>query len=537
MCGIYFRKIRNSCETKFKNLHTCLKARGPDQTKILISPDTYAAFYRLAIVGLENGMQPFVHNNVTLLCNGEIYNHRNLEQSNHLTVTSDSDCECIMELYHKKGIHDTVLQINGEYAFCIYDEQKQVIHFVRDEFGRKPLFYSIDPDSKSIDICSLYSGLEFDIKEQVVPNIIYTYDCATGTISQCLYNIHLYKPYDKPTSYDNLMSVFVQAVKERVSQSDRPVGFLLSGGFDSSLVVSVALEFCKFKQPPHLFTFGFEEDAPDIQAARKVIEFLTKKHGQHAFKWHLVVEPVQTGLDNLENVIQALETYDTTTIRASTPMYLLSKYIKEKTDVRVILSGEGSDELFGGYMYFKYAPNDQAFRAEICNLLNNLYLYDVLRADRSTAAHGLEIRTPFLDLDFTTTALSNDNLQISKTTTKQLIRTVVAKYHKLLLPEDILNGKKEAFSDAVGYSWKASINQYLESNEQLKAQLDNYYSDCHIHATTYEMKYYQMIFEKHFPNSWHLLPRLWLPNQDWINTGNEPSATVLPNYSSSNQSK
>ena len=236
-------------------------------------------------------------------------------------------------------------------------------------------------------------------------------------------------------------------------------------------------------------------------------------------------------------------------------MYLISKYIAKNTDVKVILSGEGSDELFGGYLYFKYAPDDKAFRVEIIDRLNELYLYDVLRADRTTAAWGLEIRPPFLDDDFVEKTLNCAYLKTGKTNTKELIRDCVAEYK--LLPDEILHGKKEAFSDAVGLEWKERIqahaNQFVKEflTEEIIEQpvnihdgyelFSSYKSNWalaktpheyskHIVPETNEMKYFQYLFNRKFPDSWHLLPHLWLPNQNWVKTGVEPSARILPNY-------
>lgn len=541
MCGIYFcygdEKAEQSC-TK----HSCLKNRGPDELRCLQNGKAFSAFYRLAIVGIQDGMQPFVQDGITLLCNGEIYNHQWLKDRYLLKVKTKSDCECILHLYREYGIEKTLELIDGEFAFIIYDADKEIIHFARDRLGRKPLFYSIS--DKKIDICSLYSGLEFTPKEQVVPRYLYTYNIQSSILTKQQYYTFIYHPTD--VTKQDLLWLFIEAVGKRVSQSERPVGFLLSGGFDSSLVLSVALEFEDLPSPPHAFTIGFSEDAPDVKAAELMVNYLRAKYGANCIKWHKVILPIEDGLYAIPDVIKALETYDTTTIRASTPMYLLSKYIKENTDVRVILSGEGSDELFGGYLYFKYAPDDQAFRAEIIDRLNELYLYDVLRADRSTAEHGLEIRPPFLDDQFVEATLQSYNLTKCIRNTKELIRECVET--KSLLPDEILYGKKEAFSDAVGLSWKEAI--VLEAKkfcDILQAQVPYVYNiptrfvkdliahndtplSSNITPETPEMKYFQILFANRFKNSWNLLPKLWLPNQNWVKTGVEPSARVLPNY-------
>jgi asparagine synthase (glutamine-hydrolysing) len=531
MCGIYF--CYGDHESK---KHSCLKNRGPDETKLVKDDKIFAAFYRLAIVGIADGMQPFIHQDTMLLCNGEIYNYKQLEKKYNLLVKTKSDCECILHLYEKYGIEKTVCLLEGEFAFILYDSNKKLIHFIRDRLGRKPLFYSITGDN--IDICSLYSGLEFDTKEQVVPRFIYTYNIGAKVLTKQQYHAFIYKPSN--VSNIDLFALFVEAVKKRVIQSERPVGFLLSGGFDSSLVLSTALEFISMKEPPHAFTIGFSEHAPDVKSAELMVNFLRTKHGHNCIKWHKIILPIEDGLKAVHDVIKALETYDTTTIRASTPMYLLSQYIAKNTNVRVLLSGEGSDELFGGYLYFKYAPDDQAFRAEIIDRLNELYLYDVLRADRATAEHGLEIRTPFLDDPFVEATLQSLNLVKCVKNTKELIRKCVES--KGLLPDEILYGKKEAFSDAVGFSWKKSLSIEAEkfcmslnilqngefNNSKFVKELSPY-----VVPETPEMIYFQMIFNNIFKNSWHVLPHLWLPNQNWVKTGVEPSATILPNYGDS----
>ncbi len=537
MCGIYF--CVGDCKEPFMQLtpptkHSCLKSRGPDQLNIVHTDDYFAAFHRLAIVGVSDGMQPFQDGDLTLLCNGEIYNHDALEIMYKLPVKTHSDCECILHMYRIFGIEATVQALDGEFAFALYDATKKVMHFARDRLGRKPLYYSIDEGSqKKIDVCSLYSGLEFENKQQVVPRYLYTYDVAAKVLTKQVY--HTFRYTKGQSTVVDLYQAFRSAVYKRIHQSERPVGFLLSGGFDSSLVLSVALEIAHMEQPPHVFTIGFAEDAPDIKSAELMVKWLRNRYGENCIKWHRVILPLQAGLDAIPDVIQALETYDTTTIRASTPMYLISKYIAENTDVRVVLSGEGSDELFGGYLYFKYAPNDQAFRAEIIDRLDELYLYDVLRADRTTAAWGLEVRPPFLDDDFVSAVLESTKLVKCKKNTKELIRDVVST--KELLPDEILHGKKEAFSDAVGMTWKEAISHHAIEFVSKLTDVDKQakvYSQ-HIPPVTAEMMYFQHLFKERFisdcnSDAYQLLPHLWLPNQDWVKTGVEPSARVLPNY-------
>jgi len=552
MCGIYF--IYRRCQINPKK-HAILKNRGPDALKIIEMPEYYAAFYRLAIVGLDNGMQPFETTDILLMCNGEIYNHKELETKYLLNTNSSSDCECIIHLYKKFGIEKTLQLLDGEFAFTLYDKKKQIIYAARDKLGRKPLFIGYNTNANDsykisdIEFASLYGALELTNKIQVIPGQIYAYDVNNYSISIGDYSHFMYNPLDEDITNDQIYDAFVKAVKKRVTQSERTVGFLLSGGFDSSLVLSVALKHNMMQTTPHVFTIGFDENAPDVKSANIMVEYFKEKYGPDCIIWHKVILPIQNGLDAIPSVIKALETYDTTTIRASTPMYLISKYIAENTDVKVVLSGEGSDELFGGYLYFRYAPNDYAFRSEICDLLNKLYLYDVLRADRTTAHFGLEIRPPFLDDEFIKLVLSCDRLTKSDTTTKALIREVVM--NKDVLPECILLGKKEAFSDAVGLSWKDAIANEAQTYKFLNIEENKTVNDNvklsksaskssikaaknemspHIIPETDEATWFQTTFNKLFPNSWHLLPALWLPNQAWVKTGSEPSARVLDVY-------
>jgi asparagine synthase (glutamine-hydrolysing) len=550
MCGIYFL-YRGRQHIKEGN-HSILTRRGPDDKSITQKDNYVAAFYRLAIVGLDRGMQPFETKELLLMCNGEIYNHQLLEIKYSLSCKSGSDCECIMQLYSKIGIDRTIRELDGEFAFVLYDKVRNLIFFARDRLGRKPLYMGMivnDTKVDAIEIASMYGALAMPLKIQAVPGKLHIYDINERVLAISDYHHFTYEPgtisiatlrnaqnelstleidkYNYQVSNKEIYDCFVEAVSKRVTQSERPVGFLLSGGFDSSVVLSIALKHDMLIKPPHVFTIGFDENAPDVKSAGVMVDWLRSKYGPDCIIWHRVILPIEAGLNAIEEVIEALETYDTTTIRASTPMYLISKYISENTNVKVVLSGEGSDELFGGYLYFRYAPNDYAFRSEICDLLTGLYLYDVLRADRTTAHWGLEVRPPFLDDAFVSMILSCDRLCMSKTTTKSLIREVMMSAD--VLPESILLGKKEAFSDAVGLSWKDDIAKYTEVKIKELVTDEHEYSHTIIPETA-EARMFQRIFGKKFPDSWHLLPSLWLPNQMWVKTGSEPSARVLDVY-------
>lgn len=605
MCGIYalihngIKKIAN-----YNPHHGCLGRRGPD-SKAMIYEDNYnLAFYRLAINDLQLGQQPFFHNDCILLCNGEIYNYKQLIEEYGLNPKTKSDCEVIILLYEKIGIEKTTQLLDGEFAFILIDNTKGLVYFARDIIGVKPLYITLlekveRPDTdETINLNETKESINFneltssDMKDfkigdvyaielssliramttsglrwHVQPRVLYTYNLHAKTICSQNYHQIMYVPNtlqdctlssyvnDKAieTLNNKCYELFRQAVIKRITMSDRPIGFLLSGGLDSSLVLSIAMDYFyekKYTQVPKVFTFGFDSRAPDVLSATVMVNYLKKKYGDNCIDWHLVVQPVSDGLHAIKDVIRSIETYCTTTVRASTPMYLVSKWISENTDVKVLLSGEGSDELFGGYLYFNYAPSDIEFRCEIMLLLSNLYLYDALRADRTTANWSLEVRPPFLDKEFIEAVLTHPYLvrncskvfhgdkEVNSSTvlTKQLLRMIIK--DRDLLPDEILYGRKEAFSDAVGYSWKNSIDAHA------KEQLLHYYKRRnlneeeyiyalahHIPPVTNEMKYYQSIFSSWFGfDTFHILPAIWLPNQSWVKTGIEPSATVLSSY-------
>jgi asparagine synthase (glutamine-hydrolysing) len=526
MCGIYLYVHRN---VHINYVHAALKPRGPDSSETFIDDNVLMAFYRLSIVGVAGGSQPMTINNVTMVCNGEIYNYKELASKYDLHLRTGSDCEIVLNMYLAFGIERTVREIKGEFAFVIYDKNTNLIHAARDYIGIKPLFIacSFTNDTlENIEISSELKGMVgFAYALHVMPRTIYTYDLNKYVLSMSEY---VGLSIGMSHTNDNLISkLLIDAVIKRIEQTDVPVGFMLSGGLDSTLILGIALKYyynTRANKLIDVFTFGFAHDAPDVLSATLAINWFKERY-LNMIKWHLVIGTIEEGLKALPDVIYTTETYDTTTIRASTPMYLLSKYIAT-TDVKVIISGEGSDELFGGYLYFKYAPNDVAFRSEILTLLNNLFYFDALRADRSTAAHGLEVRPPFLDYDFVTAVLSHCNLKPS-TNTKQLLRDVFEPLN--VIPVEILHGRKEAFSDAVGLSWKDAINTHC-SNYKFEPSLEPVYRSNTIVPETPEMKYYQYIFGKYYYSAYHITPTLWLPNQTWVKTGVEPSARVLNVY-------
>jgi len=539
MCGIYscFYQGDKPC---FQ--HDCIESRGPEETIIIDSGDgdgdgdsdeeckRHLAFYRLKIVGMGDGTQPFQTDDMDLMCNGEIYNYNELRTMFQLPTKTHSDCEVIMHMYRAIGIEQTVQMLHGEFAFILVDKRQKLVHFARDRFGVKPLYMSKVTAGNKISMLELSSLVGAFINKEDVshtdPRTVYTYDLVHKTLSSQPYCVIQFNSMRGSPTRSYIYDCLKKAVRMRVEQSERKVGFLLSGGLDSSIILSIALNECKFTEPVDVFTFGFEADAPDVKAARTMVEFLKKRHGDNCMNWHLVVQPVQNGIAAFPEVINAIETYDTTTIRASVPMYLISKYIKEETDVRVIISGEGADELFGGYLYMMYAPNQYAYKAETLKLLRELYMYDCLRADRTTAAHGLEVRPPFLDQTLVDVTLNYSELIGCDDITKPVLRYIAS--DNRLLPEAILIGKKEAFSDAVGLSWQDAMEN--RATEMLQNEEGEIAYSTTITPASNTAKVFQTVFRGLFGPQWNLLPKLWVPNQQWVDTGGEPSARVLACY-------
>jgi asparagine synthase (glutamine-hydrolysing) len=530
MCGIY-ACFHDGHAPKYQ--HSCIKPRGPDETIVLNDDEgKHLAFYRLKIVGIADGAQPHQTDNLELMCNGEIYNHNRLRNLHKFEMKTHSDCEIILHMYCKFGIERTVRELHGEFAFILVDKVQRIVHFARDRFGVKPLYMSkhmVDGKTQSLEVASIPNSFAYKADTQhVLPGEIYTFDLEHRTVSSQPYCVIQYGVSKTKYTSCDVYKALVRAVKMRVGQSERDIGFLLSGGLDSSIILSIALNEHKFVKPVEVFTFAFEHDAPDVKAARVMVEFCKKTYGENCINWHLVIKPVSDGVKVFQSVIKTLGTFDTTTVRASVPMYLISKYIAEKTNVCVILSGEGADELFGGYLYMKYAPNDFAYRAEILKLLRELHMFDCVRADRTTASHGLEFRPPFLDQILVHTVLNSDDLlRCNHETTKPVLRQIASDY--ALLPASVLVGKKEAFSDAVGLSWQVTMAEHASAMLKKESRVDIQYSPM-VPPVSDTARVFQMVFGGLFGPLWDLVPKMWMPNQEWVDTGGEPSARVLECY-------
>jgi asparagine synthase (glutamine-hydrolysing) len=505
-------------------------SRGPDHFEKVEYEDLLRVmFFRLNIVGGETGMQPFVTDKVICCCNGEIYRYKEIITKYKLEVNNASDCAVIPALYEKYGLEVVLKEIcNDEFAFVLYDKEKAKLYFARDTHGIKPLYFSSGVNGICITSTLLDNYNSYHLPLSTVKHVqcdrCYSYDVETKTLNARL------KPKGVP-KVDNLLLSLQTAVVKRMFQAERPVGFFLSGGLDSCAVVALALQYRKPNKPLHFFTCAFEEDASDVLQTKKFLSWVDTTYGVDSYKWHFVKFTYEEGFNVLESVVKALGTFDTTTVRASVPMYLLSKWISANTDVKVLLSGEGSDELFGGYMYFKYAPGTVEFYQETQKLLSELYMFDVLRADRCTASWGLEIRPPFLDGDFIETVRANKHfLQVEDGIDKRLTKPLLRNVLRNVLPESILLYRKEAFSDAVGLSWIVKLEEWCKKIcGGVVIPKDGRNAVQHASYTALVLEQY---YEKWFgmSNVDLIVPKLWLPNRDWVDVGYEPSARVLPNY-------
>lgn len=530
MCGIFsFINIQKKSLTK-KQLNTLMqyfmliKHRGPDETRFKeIDTNIVFGFHRLSINGLDlKSGQPLQHRNLYLIANAEIFNYEELANKYKFKLDTKSDCEIILHLYDKFGIDETVKQLDGEFVFCLYDKDNEKVYIARDHIGIRPLF--IGNQKENIMIASEARSLVYQCTnvKQYSPGFYSTIDMKRGERKDIQHYSFDYKTiyYDRKQVMTLLKQKLIKSVKDRM-MSDRPLGSFLSGGLDSSLVTSIASQF---NPDIHVFTVGLK-DSVDIIAAKKVAKYLNLTNH------HIVNFTVDQGIDCLRDVIYALESYDITTVRASVGQYILSKYIKENTDVRVLLSGECIDEFCNGYQYNKLAPTSDDLHKDSIRLIKELHMYDILRTDRTTAQNSLEVRVPFASRDFLDFIMNIDpNLKQSKTQIeKKIIRdSFIDNY----LPDEILYRIKAAFSDAVSskkVSWYKAIVEHAE--KEITDKEYNEREELYPYNTpvSKESFIYRKIFESIFPNSATLIDHLWMPKfqKEEIT---DPSATVLKNF-------
>ena len=509
MCGIVgiFKIKSQSEELRNKALRMAQKIRhrGPDWSGIYTGGSAILAHERLSIVDPQSGGQPLYSPNrkQILAVNGEIYNHREIRTryAGRYEFRTGSDCEVILALYLDKGIH-FLEELNGIFAFALYDEERDEFLIARDPIGVIPLYIGHDADG-TIYVASELKALEgfCDEYEPFLPG--HYFYSKEGKMKQ--WYTRDWTDYEaiknNPASVTDLHDALEEAVHRQL-MSDVPYGVLLSGGLDSSVISAIAKKYAAKRIETdgasdawwpqlHSFAIGLK-GAPDLIKAREVAEYIGTVH-------HEINYTIQEGLDALRDVIYFIETYDVTTVRASTPMYLLGRVIKSM-GIKMVLSGEGADEIFGGYLYFHKAPDAHAFHDETVRKLSKLYLYDCLRANKSLSAWGVEGRVPFLDKEFLDVAMRlNPKAKMApgKVIEKKIVREAFAD----MLPESVAWRQKEQFSDGVGYSWidtLKAITATAISDEQMAKAADRFPVNTPQNKEEY---YYRSIFEEHFPSA------------------------------------
>ena len=524
MCSIMGYCSRNVAMDLFEKGFEKTISRGPDDSRIVDTGEGILGFRRLAIMGLTpSGMQPFQLGKSYIVCNGEIYGFEKLrkELSGKYSFVSDSDCEILLPLYKEYGMK-MFSMLDAEFACIIYDGDTKEYIAARDPIGIRPLYYGYDAEGAMV-LASEAKNL-VGLVNKIMPFPPGHYYKGGEFICYCdIAEIEDICRDDLETVCSKIHDKLVAGVEKRLI-ADAKVGFLLSGGLDSSLVCAIAAK--RSKEPIRTFAIGMSEDAIDLKYAKQVAEYIGSEHTEIYMTPELV-------LASLEKVIQLLGTYDITTIRASIGMYLVCKAIHEQTDIRVLLTGEISDELFG-YKYTDFAPDAEAFQKEAQKRIRELHMYDVLRADRCISVNSLEARVPFGDIDFVKYVMSvNPEMKINTYGKgKYLLRHAFEEGN--YLPDEILWREKAAFSDAVGHSMVDYLKDYAEEmyTDEAFAYLCKKYT--HARPFTKESLLYREIFEKYYPGQSEMVVDFWMPNKEWKGCNvTDPSARVLSNYGDS----
>jgi asparagine synthase (glutamine-hydrolysing) len=508
MCGIVcafdLKQKSEILRPQVLEMAKTIRHRGPDWSGIYDDDKAILAHERLAIVDPASGKQPLFSENKQLIlaANGEIYNHRELRsQFPNYEFQTESDCEVILALYKEKGVH-FVDDMNGIFGFALYDKEKDEYFIARDHMGIIPLYIGWDKYG------TFYVASELKALEGICTTIElfppgHFMSSKDGELVQ--WYRRDWEDYqavkDNKTSIAEVRQALEDAVHRQL-MSDVPYGVLLSGGLDSSVTSAIAKKYAERRIEAddkeqawwpqlHSFSVGLE-GSPDLVAAKKVADHIGTIH-------HEIVFTIQEGLDAINDVIYQLETYDITTIRASTPMYLMARVIKSM-GIKMVLSGEGADELFGGYLYFHKAPNAEEFHEETVRKLSKLHMYDCLRANKSLAAWGIEGRVPFLDKEFMDVAMRL-NPQDKMINNERMEKWIVRKAFEDMLPESVAWRQKEQFSDGVGYSWIDTLKVVVDT-EVTQEQLANAHFRYPIQTPqNKEEYYYRTIFESHFPSN------------------------------------
>ncbi len=501
------------------------KSRGPDDSRVVRAGEGLLGFHRLAIMGLTpEGMQPFALDGSLAVCNGEIYGFEALRaelERKGYAFQSGSDCEILLPLYQEYGV-EMFAMLDAEFACILYDSRTDEFIAARDPIGIRPLYYGYDGHGTVIFASEPKNLLDL-VSGEIRPfppghywkggRFVHYRDIAKA--DRVCHD-------DLDVICANVREKLIAGVEKRLV-ADARVGFLLSGGLDSSLVCAIAAR--RSKTPIRTFAIGMDVDAIDLKYAREVADYIGSDHRE-------IIITRQDVLSSLETVVELLGTYDITTIRASMGMYLICRAIHEQTDIRVLLTGEISDELFG-YKYTDYAPSAQAFQEEAEKRVRELHMYDVLRADRCISSNSLEARVPFGDLDFVEYVMSIAPEKKLNTygKGKYLLRRA---FEGDWLPETILWREKAAFSDAVGHSLVDDLKEYagsLYTDGEYESLRQKY---SHARPFTKESLLYREIFEKYYPGQSGMVADFWMPNRSWEGCDvDDPSARVLANYGGS----
>ena len=508
MCGIVgifnIRDGVGALRAKALKMSAKIRHRGPDWSGVYAGKSAILAHERLSIVDPESGRQPLFSPDAKqiLAVNGEIYNHQSIRKryAGKYEFGTQSDCEVILPLYREKGV-DFLEDISGIFAFALYDEEKDDFLIARDPIGVIPLYIGHDADGK-VYVASELKALEgfCETYEPFLPGHYYlgSEGKMVRWYKRDLMNYDAVK--DNPASVEVVREGLMDAVKRQL-MCDVPYGVLLSGGLDSSVISAIAEKYSAMRIESgdtdrawwprlHSFAVGLQ-GAPDLAKAREVAEFIGTVH-------HEINYTIQEGLDAIRDVIYYIETYDVTTVRASTPMYLLARFIKSM-GIKMVLSGEGADEIFGGYLYFHKAPSAKDFHEETVRKLGKLHWYDCLRANKSLSAWGVEGRVPFLDKEFLDIAMRlNPEAKMcpGKTIEKKIVREAFSD----MLPDSVAWRQKEQFSDGVGYSWIDTLKDMTSkavTDEQMAHAAERFPINTPLNKEEY---YYRSIFAEHFPS-------------------------------------
>jgi asparagine synthase (glutamine-hydrolysing) len=541
MCGIFALLNNEVFHPIHKQSFMKGQSRGPENSILKqVSIYTIFGFHRLAINGLnEASNQPIQIDNISLICNGEIYNYKELYELMGIPEEerqTQSDCEIIIHLYKSYGIEQTLQMIDGVFAFVLCDSRiiddnlEYYTYVARDPFGVRPLYYSHDANSTNKEYLFASEMKMFPDPEKreikhFTPGTYSSFILPTKINSKwkCIRNsIPYYIP--PPTVSHNyqvkesLFEDFYMAIQKRCITTERPIACLLSGGLDSSSVASIVT--CVMKKysttPIETYSIGLE-GSNDLYYANKVAKFICSKHTE-------VIVTEDEMFDAIPEVIHAIESYDTTTVRASIGNYLLGKYIKQHSEAKVIFNGDGADELFGGYLYMKRCPDAIEYDKETRRLLKDIHMFDVLRSDKSISSHGLEPRTPFLDKNFVNKylALPLHMKYKPELQEKYMLREIAT----MFLPDEVRKRRKEAFSDGVSGGERSFYQVVQERISQLPE-----YKDMIIPAIEKEKLYYKNIFLSSYPNQLGIIPYYWMPKYTESGETSDPSARTLSVYS------